>query len=94
MGQSLEMAGTLTHIASAYAQTEKETEAIELLASVLADPSAEKSQLAEETRIGDTAQELFDQLRGSVDADSFEEARLRGSSVSVQVAAKHLLADS
>ncbi len=94
MGQSLEMAATLTHIASAYAQTEKETEAIELLASVLADPSAIKSQLAEETTIGDTARELLDQLRGSVDAVSFEEARLRGSSVSVQVAAKQLLAES
>jgi hypothetical protein len=94
MGQSLEMAGTLTHIASAYAQTGKETGAIELLASVLADPSAEKAQLAEETTIGDTARELLDQLRGLVDVESFEEARLSGSSVSVQVAAKQLLADS
>ena len=94
MGQSLEMAGTLMRIASAYTQTGKATEAIELLASVLADPSAEKAQLAEESTIGDTARELLDQLRRSVDADSLEEARLRGSSVSVQVAAKQLLADS
>jgi hypothetical protein len=94
MGQSLEMAGTLMRIASAYAQTEKETEAIELLASVLADPSTEKAQLAEETTVANTAQQLLDQLRGSVDAGSFEEARLRGSSVSLQVAAKQLLAKS
>jgi len=94
MGQSVEMVATLTHIASAYAQTGKETRAIELLAAVLADPSAEKAQLAEESTVGDTARELLDRLRGSVDADSFKEARLRGSSVSVQVAAKQLLADS
>jgi hypothetical protein len=94
MGQSLEMAGTLMRIASAYAQTGKETDAVELLASVLADPSAGKAQLAEESTIGDTARELLDQLGGSVDAVSFEEARLRGSSVSVQVAAKQLLAES
>jgi hypothetical protein len=93
MGQSLEMAGTLMRIASSYAQTGKETEAVALLASVLADPSAEKALLAEEATVADTAQELLDQLRGSVDAVSFEEARLRGSSVTVQVAAKQLLAE-
>jgi predicted ATPase/class 3 adenylate cyclase len=94
MGQSLEMAGTLMRIASAYAQTGKESRAVELLASVLADPSAEKPQLAEESTVGDTAQELLDQLRGSVDAGSFEEARARGAAVSVQVAAKQLLSES
>ena len=94
MGQSLEMAGTLVRIASAYAQTGKETRAIELLASVLADPSTEKAQLAEETTVANTAQQLLGRLRGSIDAVGFEEARLRGSSVSVQVAAKQLLAES
>jgi len=94
MGQSLEMAGTLTRIASAYSRTGKETRAIELLASVLADPSAEKAQLAEESTVGDTSRELLDELRGSVDAGSFEEARLRGAAVSVQVAAKQVLAES
>jgi hypothetical protein len=42
----------------------------------------------------DTAQELLDQLRGSVDAASLEEARVRGAAVSVQVAAKQLLTES
>jgi predicted ATPase/class 3 adenylate cyclase len=94
MGQSLEMAGTLMRIATAYAQTGKETKAIEVLASVLADPSAEMAQLAEESTVADTAQELLHQLRGSVDAASFEEARVRGAAVSVQVAAKQLLTES
>ncbi len=94
MGQSLEMAGTLTRLASAYAQTGEEAKAVEILASVLADPSTEASQLAEESTVADTAQELLDQLRDLIDADRFEDARVRGASVSVQVAAKELLTES
>jgi tetratricopeptide (TPR) repeat protein len=94
MGQSLEMAGTLTRLASAYAQTGEEAKAVEILASVLADPSTDAAQLAEESTVADTAQELLDQLSDTIDADRFEEARVRGASVAVQIAAKQLLTES
>lgn len=91
MGQSLEMAGTLSRLASAYSQMGQEEKAVEILASVLADPSTETSLLAEESTVAATAQSLFDQLQESLDDASFEAATARGSALSVQVAAKQLL---
>lgn len=93
MGQSLEMAGTLSRLASAYSQTGQERKAVEILASVLADPSTSTAQLAEESTVAATAQSLFDQLRETLDGDTFEVARARGSALSVQVTAKQLLTD-
>ncbi|HVR79485.1 MAG TPA: adenylate/guanylate cyclase domain-containing protein [Acidimicrobiia bacterium] len=94
MGQSLEMAGTLSRLASAYSQTGQEQKAVEILASVLADPSTATSLLAEESTVAATAQSLLDQLRDSLDGDTFEDARARGSALPIQVTAKQLLIDA
>lgn len=91
MGQSLEMAGTLSRLASAYSQTGQEEKAVQVLASVLADPSTETSLLGEESTVADAAQQLLHQLRDSLEGDTFDTAWARGSALSVQVAAKQLL---
>ncbi|MEX2134589.1 MAG: hypothetical protein WEB67_10645, partial [Acidimicrobiia bacterium] len=91
MGQSIEMAGTLSRLASAYSQTGQEEKAVEVLASVVADPSTGTSLLAEESTVADAAQQLLDQLRDSMESDSFDAAWARGSALSVQVTAKQLL---
>jgi predicted ATPase len=94
MGQSLEVAGTLTRLASAYSQTGQEEKAVEVLASVLADPSTATALLAEESTVAATAQDLLDELRSSLSANTFEAACARGSALSVQVTAKQLLANT
>jgi hypothetical protein len=94
MGQSLEVAGTLTRLASAYSQTGQEEKAVEVLASVLADPSTATALLAEESTVAATAQDLLDDLRSSLSANTFEAACARGSALSVQVTAKQLLANT
>jgi tetratricopeptide (TPR) repeat protein len=94
MGQSLEMAGTITRLASAYSKTGQEEKAVEVLASVLADPSTETSLLAEESTVAATARHLLDELRNSINGDTFEAACARGAALPVQVTAKQLLTDT
>ena len=67
---------------------------MEILASVLADPSTATSLLAEESTVAATAQSLLDQLQGSLDGATFEDARARGSALPIQVTAKQLLIDA
>ena len=91
MGMVRDMLGLMTKIARARGALGRNTEAVETLATVLADPSSAQQPFTANTPIRDIAAEALEDLRGTLDRVPYSEALARGTSTPFEVAAKALM---
>jgi predicted ATPase/class 3 adenylate cyclase len=91
MGMVRDMLSLMVKIASARGATGRTTEAVETLATVIAEPSSAQQPFTANTPIRDIAAEALDDLRGSLDPTTFAEALARGTSTPFETAAKELI---
>lgn len=89
-GMVLEMLTTLVRIAQVLAASERKREAVEILATVIAEPASEHQMFAESTLIKSAASEELESLHGSMDGDEYERALADGSSMTFRAVAKGL----
>jgi predicted ATPase/class 3 adenylate cyclase len=92
MGMVHSMLSLITKIAGVRAATGHEREAIELLASVLADPASDQQAVFDSGPIGEAATATLDELRRRVPPEEFAAAEAAGAAVPYDVAAKQLIA--
>jgi predicted ATPase/class 3 adenylate cyclase len=91
MGMVRDMLGLMAKIAKVRAAVGRDTEAVEMLATVLAEPSSALQPFSSNTPIRDIAAEALEELRGTLDAAAYSEALARGTSTPFEVAAKELM---
>jgi hypothetical protein len=84
MGMVRDMLGMMAKIAAA--------EAVEMLATVLAQPMSAQQPFADNTPIKDSAAGALDDLRESLRPEEYSAALARGTSTPFEVAAKELMA--
>ena len=85
-----EMLKGLRRVAAIYAVTGREAEAVELLASVLAEPESHKQQWMEGASIHELAQAQLDELESQMDPDESARASETGAAKPFRVAVKEL----
>jgi predicted ATPase/class 3 adenylate cyclase len=90
-GMVLEMLATLVRIATVFAVSERQAEAVKLLATVVADPASSHQMFAEGTSINAAASAELETLRDSMDPEEYELALTDGSSMAYRVVAKDLM---
>ena len=86
------MAGMLARVAQVRAEIGKREEAVEILASVLADAVSSQSLMVDNVPVSEKVSELLAELERVLDAETYAAARLQGGAKSLDVAAKELLA--
>ena len=91
MGLAREMAGMMAKIAGVRAEMGKAEDAVEILASVLADPSSGQQLVTESAPISQMAEEALSKLKEELHPDAYAAAYARGSARSIEVGAKELL---
>jgi hypothetical protein len=91
MGMVKDMLGLMTKIAKARGAIGRNTEAVETLVTVLADPRSSQQPFTANIPIRDIAAEALEDLRGTMDPDAYSEALARGTSTPFEVAAKELM---
>jgi hypothetical protein len=93
MGMIKDMLAMMTKIAKVRALRGLPAEAVETLATVLAQPlSAHQQPLADNTPIKDSAARVLDDLRDAIGPEERSAALARGTSTPFEVAAKELTA--
>jgi predicted ATPase len=90
-GMVLEMLATLVKIAVVFVASERPTEAVELLATVIADPASDHQMFAEGTLINAAASAELETLHDSMDPGEYERAFSAGSSMPYRAVAKDLI---
>ncbi len=93
MGMVRDMLGMMTKVAKVWAQQGKLAEAVELLATVLAEPASVHQPFTDTTPINVVASSALAELENELDAAVYSTAHTRGSRRRYGVAAKQLLDD-
>ncbi len=86
-----EMLGMMTKVARVRAAAGRHAEAVELLATVLAEPNSAQQQLTDNTPINELASEALSEVQKEIDPEEYGAARARGTSTPFEVAAKEML---
>jgi predicted ATPase/class 3 adenylate cyclase len=92
MGMVKDMLGMMTKIAKVRAVMGRPAEAVEMLATVLAQPISAQQPLTDNTPIRDSAARALDDLRDALGPEERSAALARGTSTPFEVAAKELIA--
>jgi hypothetical protein len=92
MGMVTDMLGMMTKIAKVRAVMGRPVEAVEMLATVLAQPISTQQPLTDNTPIKDSAARALDDLRDALGPEERSAALARGTSTPFEVAAKELIA--
>ncbi|MGB8360033.1 MAG: AAA family ATPase [Acidimicrobiia bacterium] len=90
-GMVLEMLTALLRIAQVFAAGERSREAVEILATVIAEPASNHRMFAEGTMINSAASEALESLQDSMDPGEYERALAGGSSKAYRAVAKDLI---
>ena len=91
MGMVADMVGLMAKVAKVWAAQNRETEAIELLAAVIAEPLSEKMTFSYTSPIRDAAEATLKELAASLDPEAFNVAEAKGRSLPWEAAAKDLM---
>lgn len=91
MGMVREMLSVLRRLAEIRAATGRKREAVELLATVLADPASAQQAVFDGALTSDSATAALDDLREELDPEEFAAAHAAGTSRSYDIAAKELI---
>jgi tetratricopeptide (TPR) repeat protein len=91
IGMNREMLSVLRRLAEVRAATGHTLEAVELLASILAEPSSAQQAVFDAVLISDSATAALDELRKDLDPDEFDAAYAAGTSQPYDIAAKELM---
>jgi MalT-like TPR region len=94
MGMVREMLGLMAKIAKVRAATGQAEAAVELLATVFAEPTSAQQPFTANTPIRDIAAEALEGLRDALTPDAYSAALDRGTSTPFEVAAKELMTAS
>jgi predicted ATPase/class 3 adenylate cyclase len=94
MGMVRDMLGLMAKIAKVRAARGQAAAAVELLATVLAEPISAQQPFTANTPIKDTAAEALGGLRDALSPSAYSTALQRGTSTPFEVAAKHLMTAS
>jgi ATP/maltotriose-dependent transcriptional regulator MalT len=94
MGLVVEVAGVVVKIAGVRAAMSAEESAVELLASVLADPVSSRTNIIDQVVIGETASATLGETEERLDPKSFAAAHAHGAAIALPVMVKELLAES
>jgi tetratricopeptide (TPR) repeat protein len=86
-----EMLGTLVKVARVYAAGGRKSEAVELLATVVADPASEHQLFTDAVPISSMATDELTRLQQEIDDEAFAEAQKTGSARSYGTVAKQLI---
>ena len=86
-----EMLGTLTKVARVFAATGRRRQAVELLATVLAEPASDRQLFTESAPINAAASAALEELEQEMDPGDYEQAVAAGSSRSYAIAIKELI---
>jgi predicted ATPase/class 3 adenylate cyclase len=92
MGMVRDMLGMMAKIAKVRAAMGLPAEAVEMLATVLAQPMSTQQPFADNTPIKDSAAQALDDLRGMLSSEESSAALARGTSTPFEVSAKELMA--
>jgi tetratricopeptide (TPR) repeat protein len=90
-GMVLEMLTAVLRIAQVFAAGEKKREAVEMLATVIAEPASDHTMFAENTLIRSAAAEELESLHDSMDPDEYERALADGSARTYRDVTKGLI---
>ncbi len=91
MGMVRDLLGMMTKIAGVEAAAGDDVKAVELLATVCAEPISEQSLFTSETPIRDMAHGVLDEVRERLGDEEYQSAEGRGSARPYEVAAKELI---
>lgn len=91
MGAIREMLQVMVNLASVRAASGRRSEAVELLAAVVAEPVSSQQTVWETVSIGDTASDTLKALRSDMDSDEYATANAAGTAKSYEVAVKELV---
>jgi tetratricopeptide (TPR) repeat protein len=91
MGMVRDVLGMMTKVAKVLALRGQPFEAVELLATVLAEPASVHQPFIDNTPINETASAALAELEEELDAKEYSTAQARGSERTYDVAAKELL---
>jgi predicted ATPase/class 3 adenylate cyclase len=91
MGMVCDVLSMMTKVAKVRALRGQPFEAVELLATVLAEPTSVHQPFVDNTPINETASAALSELEEELDAEAYSTARARGSERPYDVAAKELL---
>jgi ATP/maltotriose-dependent transcriptional regulator MalT len=92
MGMVRDMLGMMAKVAKVRAAIGRPEEAVEILATVLAQPMSAQQPFADNTPIKDSATRVLDDLRQTLGNEECSAALARGTSTPFEVAAKKLMA--
>ena len=92
IGMNREMLSVLRRLAEVRAATGRTLEAVELLATILAEPASAQQAVFDAALISDSATAALDELRKDLDPDEFAAAHAAGTSRPYDIAAKELMA--
>lgn len=92
MGMVRDMLGMMVKVAKVRAAIGRPEEAVEILATVLAQPMSAQQPFADNTPIKDSATRVLDDLRQTLGNEECSAALARGTSTPFEVAAKKLMA--
>ncbi|MFV1962712.1 MAG: AAA family ATPase, partial [Acidimicrobiia bacterium] len=91
MGVITAMAFAMIKVAEVHAAMGRPTEAVEVLACVMADPVRTQRVQTQQGKIGEKASEILSNLEAELESDVYQAAYERGRSKNLAVAAKELL---
>jgi len=91
MSMVTDMLGMMTKVARVRASTRRQLQAIELLATVPAEPTSAQQPFTDTTPINEIAAEALSELQKEFGAKEYEAAQARGTSKSFEAAAKEML---
>ncbi len=91
MGMVADMLGMIAKVANVRGLMSRHAEAVELLATVLAEPMRSQSTISDTITIEEMATEWLDGLEEQLDLSEFSAARSRGTAKPYEVATKELL---
>ena len=91
MGMVADMLGMIAKVANVRGLMSRRTEAVELLATVLAEPMSSRGTMSDTITIEEMATAWLDGLESQLDPSEFSAARSRGTAKPYEVATKELL---
>ncbi|MDP8929681.1 MAG: AAA family ATPase [Actinomycetota bacterium] len=91
MGMVQDMLGMMTEVARVWAGMDRSLDAVEMLATIIAEPISAQQPLAANTPIRDTASGILNELREQLDQRDYQAAYALGTARSFDVATKVLL---
>lgn len=86
-----EMLGALEKLGRVFVAEGRHTKAVELLATVIAEPASHRRLLAQSDSIKETASAELEKLQDAIDPEEYSAARAAGSSKDYRVVAKELI---